>query len=91
MNNTTNLNRLELDQPDIDSSNPAQETTGELSPQQEMPTDFKETCQIEMGNGSKIFLGSCSRPVEFLCNLAIQMKQDILDGSKATKLNGMVG
>jgi len=41
---------------------------------QQAPQDYKELCQLELSNGQKIMLGSCCRPVEMLCELALQMK-----------------
>jgi len=42
--------------------------------QQQAPQDYRELCQLELSNGAKIILGSCCRPVEMLCELALQMK-----------------
>jgi len=43
--------------------------------QQQAPQDYRELCQLELSNGAKIMLGSCCRPVEILCELALQMKE----------------
>lgn len=60
------------------------------TPEQTLEQGFKELCQIEMSNGSKIILGSCTRPVETLCSLATELKEYFFNGS--TKSGGsMVG
>jgi hypothetical protein len=49
---------------------------------------FQEYCEILLPNGSKIVLGSSSRPIEVLCELALRIKAELENGNSKSKREG---
>jgi hypothetical protein len=71
-----NLNDL-----DLNNSNPNQEVVGQQATQP-VEEGFKEMCHVELSNGAKIILGSNTRPVEYLADIVLQLKEKLLDNKK---------